>query len=158
MSEPILSRATLFNLCTPDETEIKYEIQRRTGFGLPAETVDAICALSFGNVRAAVLNALAAQSCGATNTLARIQELLKARPKSGMADEAAWVRWAINTENTCRSEGIDLRDVLRVGWALHPVVMNACAIWSRLGGTSPRALFFDSIRALACAHKSPTTV
>lgn len=157
MSEPILSRATLFNLCTPDETEIKYEIQRRTGFGLPAETVNAICSLSFGNVRAAILNALAAQTCAASNTLGQIRALLKARP-GAKSDSGDWVRWAINTETTCRSEGIDLRDVLRVGWPLHPVVMNTCAIWSRLGGTSPRALFFDSIRALACEHKSPPPV
>lgn len=146
ISEPILSRATLYNLCTPDETEVKYEIQRRTGFKLSGAAAENICALSFGNIRSAVLNALATHLCGAGDSMATIEGVLAARP--GRGDSDAWMKWAIATEKQCRAEGIDLRDVLRVGWPLNPIVMNACAIWSRLGGTSPRALFFDSVYRL----------
>ena len=78
----------------------------------------------------------------------RIKSLLSKRPSTKTADELAWVHWAVNTEYECRNAGIDIRDVLRQGWPNNPIVANTCAQWSRLGGTSPRTLFFNCVSAL----------
>jgi hypothetical protein len=147
ISEPILSRATIVNVSAPDETEILYEIKRRTGFALADATAAEICALSYGNMRTAVTNTLAFKHCGAVNYKSTLEGLLAARPVAG-SDLEAWAPWAISVEETCRSSGIDLRDILRQGWPLSPVVNNTCATWSRLGGTSSRCLFFDCIYTL----------
>jgi replication-associated recombination protein RarA len=144
ISEPILSRATIVNLSAPDDTELLYEIKRRTGFTIDASVADQICALSYGNLRTAVLYALAFKHCGAEFVHAQVTKLLSERPAQG-AEIGAWVSWAITCEESCRSAGIDLRDILRLGWPSHPVVNNTMSTWSRLGGTSPRTLFFDCI-------------
>ena len=146
LTEPILSRCTLFHANAPHETEIVYEIQRRTEFLLPSEQVPLLCEMSFGNVRLAIQNALAIRWCGTSAPNGLVYDLLKKRPSD--ADEKAWMLWAIDTESACRINGIDLRDVLRHGWKLHPIVTNICSTWSRLGGTSSRTLFFDAIHAL----------
>lgn len=146
MAEPILSRTTLVTVAAPEETEIVFEINRRTDFSLPVATVENIAMRSYGNVRTALLEALAIKHCHLTVNDTLIPALLSAKPTGG--DSAAWIQWAIATETTCRSQGIDLRDVLRRGWPTHPAVSMACAAWSRLGGTSPRALFFTCISAV----------
>ena len=146
ISEPVLSRSAIVTVGAPDPTEMTYEIQRRTQFRLGAETIGAIVRQSYGNMRSALLNGLARMHCSApqmgpdTDT---IQKLLEERPEEG-----DWLPWAVHAEQTCRHQGIDLRDILRTGWPTSSVVANTCSTWSRLGGTSPRALFFDCIASL----------
>jgi hypothetical protein len=147
ITEPILSRATIVNLSTPDDTEVLFEIKRRTGFTISDDTAETICALSYGNLRTAILYALAFKHCGVEFPKAEIDRLLVARPAG--ADAGDWVAWAVRTEEACRSNGIDLRDILRLGWPSHPIVNNTISTWPRLGGTSPRTLFFDCIYQVA---------
>lgn len=149
ISEPILSRSTILTVNSPDRTEGVYELMRRTDYKLDRERAQTIMAHSYGNMRAALLNALACIHCNAHNpSYTQIAELLEKRPKP--ADDAKqWVKWAIDTETSARQNGIDLRDLLRMGWPMSPVVSNSCSQWSRLGGTSPRTLFFNSIALLS---------
>ncbi|NBT46931.1 MAG: hypothetical protein EBT07_03805 [Actinobacteria bacterium] len=148
ISEPILSRSSITTVNAPDLTEIRYELQRRTQNRLSEETLGLIAKHCYGNVRSALLNALAKSYCDSPlvgvdhNT---IHSLLAER---GVKD---WVSWAVHTEEVCRHQGIDLRDILRIGWPASPTVANTCATWSRLGGTSPRTLFFDCIASLRLA-------
>jgi DNA polymerase III delta prime subunit len=155
ITEPILSRCTLVNVRAPDDTELLFEVQRRTQFSLGTAVAAEICALSHGNLRAALLSALAVKHAGATTAHSVIAELLTKRPPSVAAGAtgaaSAWVAWAVEAERTCRDEGVDLRDVLRLGWPCHPTVAQTCAMWSRLGGTSPRSLFFDCVGRLSTA-------
>jgi DNA polymerase III delta prime subunit len=141
ISEPILSRATIVSVSAPDNTEIIYEIIRRTG--ITREIATDITQMSYGNMRSAIINSLAVKYCNATCKKNIINEYLKDRPEKGNSVE--WMKWAVNTEIKCRDNGIDLRDILRIGWKDSPVVNNTCIMWSRLGGTSPRTLFFDCI-------------
>jgi hypothetical protein len=146
ISEPLLSRATIVNLSAPDETEILYEMKRRVGFSIPDDVARDICTLSFGNLRSAVLYTLTYKHCGLTLWKRELDRLLGTRPRGTCpVDLTAWQAWACFVEGTCRDAGIDLRDVLRLGWPAHPVVDATCATWSRLGGTSPRTLFFDCV-------------
>lgn len=150
ITEPILSRATIVSVSAPDETEMIYEIQHRTQFTLDRTTAEEIAKLSFGNLRKALSRALAVRWCHVTTGWKEIQMLLTRRPaKSDSLEE--WVRWAVETETTCREGGFDLRDILRVGWPTHPIVAQTCANWSRLGGTSSRTLFFDCVGKLVSA-------
>ena len=146
MAEPILSRTTLITVAAPEQTEIIFEINRRTDFSLQLSTAENIALRSYGNVRTALLEALATKHCALVINDTLIPALLSARPTG--CDSAAWIQWAIATETTCRSQGIDLRDILRRGWPTHPAVSMACAAWSRLGGTSPRSLFFTCVAAV----------
>jgi hypothetical protein len=151
ITEPILSRCTLVNVRAPDDTELLFEVQRRTQFTLGLAKATEICALSYGNLRTALLSALAAKHAGAATAHSVLAELLTKRPSDALVAEgraAAWVLWAVTAERTCRDEGVDLRDVLRLGWPCNPTVAQTCAMWSRLGGTSPRALFFDCVGRL----------
>lgn len=143
ISEPILSRAAIVNISAPDDTEILYEVKRRSGFTISDSVAHEITSLSFGNLRSAILNTLAHTVNGALFHKSLVDEMLSWRPKS--TELSDWVNWAIITEDRCRNSGIDLRDVLRLGWSNSPTVNNTCATWSRLGGTSPRTLFFDCI-------------
>lgn len=141
ISEPIISRAAVVSLSVPHDREIIAEIVRRSG--CEAAVAAEVCELSFGNLRNAITQALAVVHCGHTTQYTKIVEMLSSRPCDGDAD--AWMKWAIATETTCRDGGIDLRDVLRVGWKHDPAIYAICSVWSRLGGTSPRALFFDAV-------------
>jgi DNA polymerase III delta prime subunit len=147
ISEPIVSRSMILTVNAPEATEMAYELQRRTQFRVDRPVIDTIVKHSYGNMRSALLNALAKAHCGTHEAqgpdTTTIQALLRDRPTSG-----DWVPWAVKTEQTCRYYGIDLRDILRTGWPTHPSVANTCATWSRLGGTSPRTLFFDCIASL----------
>jgi hypothetical protein len=146
MAEPILSRTTLITVAAPEQTEMIFEINRRTDFSLPPAVTENIALRSYGNLRTALLEALATKHCALVTSDTLIPALLSARPTGN--DSAAWIQWAIATETTCRSQGIDLRDILRRGWPTHPAVSMACAAWSRLGGTSPRSLFFTCVAAV----------
>lgn len=156
ITEPVLSRATIVSVAAPDETEIIYEIQHRTQFVLSRIIAEEIAKLAFGNLRRALIRALAVRWCKATTGWKEIQTLLTRRPESVSSLEE-WVAWAVETEQACRDEGLDLRDVLRVGWPSHPVVSQTCATWSRLGGTSSRTLFFDCVGKLAVGAVGRTT-
>ena len=146
ISEPILSRATIVNLSAPDDTEVIYEIKRRSGFSIDDGVANTICALSYGNLRTAIMYTLAFKHCGVAFPKDEIDRLLTERPID--SEIGAWVTWSIKCEDYCRTHGIDLRDILRLGWPTHPVVNNTIGTWSRLGGTSPRTLFFDCVYQL----------
>jgi len=148
ISEPILSRASIINISSPNMTEILYEIKRRTGFSISNSDAENIAALSFGNMRSAILNTLAFNKTSIGNYKQILDEILLSRPLENSVE--TMVAWGINAEETCRNNGIDLRDVLRLGWPLNPIVNNTCATWSRLGGTSPRTLFFDALYQIVC--------
>ena len=81
-----------------------------------------------------------------------LTKLLDERPV-GTEDKEAWIAWAIHVEETCRVEGLDLRDVLKLGWTLNPKVSYYCSLLSRLGGTSPRIIFMSCLAALLNAEK-----
>ena len=153
MSEPIVSRSSIVSFNSPDTMEIIFELQRRTNYSIPKERLEIIVKYSYGNMRTALLNALACVHSPELLTMETtdiIDSILAKRPLSGpnTDNNVAWVQWAVNTEYECRSAGIDIRDVLRQGWPHNPIVANTCAQWSRLGGTSPRTLFFDCVSAL----------
>jgi replication-associated recombination protein RarA len=147
ITEPILSRSSMVTVQSPDDTEIMYEIQRRTNFKLSSHDVENICKISFGNVRSAILYALYTHICKKHINLDAINKILELRPIHSESS-AEWMKWAIDTEINARNNGIDLRDILRIGWPSNSIVNHTCAIWSRLGGTSPRTLFFDCIAKL----------
>jgi len=152
ISEPILSRSSIVSFIAPENTEMVFEIQRRTNYSLDKNIAETIVKYSYGNMRTALMNALAKYHCpneinyGYSYKI--IESLLAKIPLDKDIDDIAWVHWAVNTENTCRDAGIDLRDILRQGWPKNPIVANTCAQWSRLGGTSSRTLFFDCVSAL----------
>lgn len=149
ISEPVLSRSTVVTVNAPDETESIYELLRRTNYKLSRERAQELTEASYGNMRTALLHALASIHCSdrvCDKGVKDIHDLLQLRPAG--SDMRAWIDWAIHAETTSRIKGIDLRDVLRIGWTQSPIVANACAQWSRLGGTSPRTLFFSSISQL----------
>jgi replication-associated recombination protein RarA len=150
ISEPILSRSAIISVNQPENTEIVYELLRRTDFKVDRTTIEKKAHYTHGNMRSAVLNALSVWHNGISNVQAydSIESLLAKRPSS-YDIPADWVQWAIETESECRLLGLDLRDVLRIGWPKNHTVANTCAAWSRLGGTSPRALFFDCVGILA---------
>lgn len=149
ISEPILSRSKIVSFVLPETTAIVYELLRRTDFKLPRERIDTIVQLSYGNIRSAIMNTLTLRYCDAMSIgqdFEGIQTLLRKRPALLTSDE--WIGWAIDADTYARLNGIDLRDILRIGWPDSPIVSNTCAQWSRLGGTSPRTLFFDCVASL----------
>ena len=150
ISEPVLSRSSIVTVNTPDATEIVYEIQRRTQSALTIPVIQTLVKNSYGNMRSALLNAFALMHFMSPQIGPHadfIRNVLDKRPTT-KEHWNNWVPWAVTTEQQCRLEGIDLRDILRIGWPTNPIVANACAAWSRLGGTSPRTLFFDSVASL----------
>jgi len=149
ISEPILSRSSIITFSAPDSTHIVFEIQRRTNYKLDKSIIDKIVKYSYGNLRTAILNSLATLNCSDTHYGYGddiISSLLEKRPT--VENDADWVKWAVESESVCKAAGIDLRDILRQGWKQSPLVASTCGQWSRLGGTSPRTLFFDCISAL----------
>ena len=164
ISEPLLSRTTLVSVDAPDDTEAVYELLRRTEHKVDKKALEEVALRSYGNLRAALLEALAMRHCGHTCVSSSVlSDLLKERPKerpkerleerpkerqSSTSDASAWIAWTVKAVTLCKDEGYDLRDVLRAGWPKHPVVSQACATWSRLGGTSTRALFFACVAKL----------
>jgi DNA polymerase III delta prime subunit len=149
ISEPILSRSSIITFSAPDSTHIVFEIQRRTNYKLDKSIIDKIVKYSYGNLRTAILNALATLHCSDTHYGYGddiISSLLEKRPT--VENDADWVKWAVESESVCKAAGVDLRDILRQGWKQSPLVASTCGQWSRLGGTSPRTLFFDCISAL----------
>lgn len=151
ISEPIVSRSAIVSINAPEDTEMVYEILRRTEFKIRKEDAEEIVRHVFGNMRAAMLSALVLHHCGIMNSSYKVcDELLAERPTTP-SDDMAWIEWACKAESTCKLQGIDLRDMLRLGWPTSPAVAHTCQQWSRLGGTSPRTMFFRCIFAVkAC--------
>jgi len=145
ISEPILSRTSLYTANSPDNTELAYEIMRRTEHRLDRRTVDVIVARTYGNARAALTEALVLRHGRLPESDGILPALLEARP-AAEGPESEWIAWALRTSTVCRNEGLDIRDILRQGWPNHPVVSHACASWSRLGSVSPRALFYSCVK------------
>lgn len=152
ITEPILSRSAVVSVNAPAYDDAVSEVLRRTANKLSRSTAEMIVTQTHCNMRGAILNALACvyePSIVDANTLERIQSMLASRPPpSNTSGSDAWIKWAIVTEQTCRLEGIDLRDILRIGWPTSPIVAHTCTQWSRLGGTSPRTMFFTSLATL----------
>ena len=149
ISEPIISRSKIVSFVLPETTAITYELLRRTDFTIPRERIEPIVQFSYGNIRSAMLNALAIRHCDSEllgPDSKGIFTRLSKRP--GSSESSEWIAWAIETEHYTRMNCIDLRDILRIGWPDSPVVANTCSQWSRLGGTSPRTLFFDCVASL----------
>jgi replication factor C small subunit len=149
MSEPIVSRSSIISLNAPDTTDMIFELQRRTQYAVPKERIETIVKYSYGNMRTALMNALvwAYMPTLLPSQTHTIESMLAKRPTC--ISDKEWVQWAVITESECRHAGIDIRDVLRQGWPHNPIVANTCAQWSRLGGTSPRTLFFNCVASLS---------
>jgi DNA polymerase III delta prime subunit len=147
IAEPILSRSSLYTVQSPDPTEIRYEVLRRTEYTIPVETIETLIKQKGSNMQTILLYALAARwtSNSINDDQHLYDRLLSERPVEGASSEA-WIAWAIKAEHTCRQEGLDLRELLQLGWPSNPYITRTVSIqWSRLGGISPRALFFDCV-------------
>lgn len=147
ISEPILSRSSLYTVGTPDPTEVRYELMRRTDFKVPVEYIESIVSQCQGNMRSSLLHVLALRWNGDVYTpeINQYNAILAKRPTSVSTKDPSWVEWAVEAEQMCRNEGYDLRDLLHRGWPTNKHVSYMCSQWSRLGGISPRALFFSCI-------------
>jgi replication factor C small subunit len=146
ISEPILSRTTLFNVNAPDKTEIMYEILRRTEFKLDKTIADTILLESGTNLRSALLHALVAYNIPSIYSdygTSIITELISKKPDDSNNEEM--IKWAIESEIVCRNNGIDLRLLLLQTYPNHSIVSKILSEWSRLGGTSCRVFFFSAI-------------
>lgn len=156
ITEPIVSRCSILNINAPDKTEAVFEICRRTENKLPVDVVRSIVEQSLGNMRSAMLEALARRYVPDDDHIGRggsvLMKLLDSRP-TPTTDSRAWIMWAIQAEETSRNEGIDLRDILKLGWPLSPKVSYYCSLLSRLGGTSPRIVFMTCLSELVNAEK-----
>ncbi len=150
ISEPILSRSTLYTVQAPTEGEMRYELQRRTEHTLQEKELISIYHLVNGNMRSAVYHALAVWWNRDIYDCVGIQEIyariLAARPT--VKSERAWLEWAVFAERECRMTGVDCRELLCMGWPTDPDISYMCNQWSRLGGISARALFFRAVKAL----------
>lgn len=148
ISEPILSRSTLYAINAPTEAEIRSEIQRRTEYTLTEETVNSIYSLSANNIRNALYYALAVRWTGldCVGSYEKYKSILNKAPK--VEDEQAWLDWAIYADKECRMLGLDCRDLLLFGWPTNPHISYMRNQWSRLGGISSRALFFRAVHKL----------
>jgi len=150
ITEPLVSRTTLVHVRAPEETELIYELLRRTNFEISKDSIKYIAEKTKQNVRTAVLEVLALwKGVGSKDNYSKlIESYLATRPSK--ADH--WVSWATFTEQAARMEGIDLRDILVAGWPHHSVVSQTLAQWSRLGGMSCRAFFFSALYKILCAE------
>lgn len=151
IAEPILSRSMLYTINAPDETEVLYELKRRTEGILTAGQIQQIANIAYGNMRKGVMYALAFRWTD-NKTGIQFEPLMKQLgTKPCDTNMQAWMNWAIQTEQFCKMQGYDLRDVLQLGWPNNPHVFYICSQWSRLGGISPRTLFFNCIQKLIIA-------
>jgi len=148
ISEPVLSRSMMINAYAPDKTEIRYELMRRSQDKLAVADIDTLVSTSDGNMRSVLLKTLAFLYCKDSRCMTDdsvLRDLLLKKP----TEAAALYKWSLDTESECRIHGIDLRQVLLRGWPNNPVVTQTCSLWSRLGGVSPRALYFSCIAQIS---------
>lgn len=152
ISEPILSRSTMITIDAPTETECMYELRRRSEYMVCPETATKLYAISGGNMRNALFHALSIRWNKEDRIAERFEEyqaILKRRPKSG---SNAWIAWAIEAEKQCRLRGYDCRELMMLGWPGHPAVSYMRSQWSRLGGISPRAVFYRAVHHIVSAE------
>jgi replication-associated recombination protein RarA len=149
ISEPILSRTTLFNVNVPEHTEIVYEVLRRTDFKLDKEVIENIISECGYNLRSILLHSLVSYnipSMKVDHGLKIVKELIEKRPDHHTSDDIKYgteiMKWSIESEMICRNNGIDLRLLLIQSWPNSSIISNILSDWSRLGGTSCRAFFF----------------
>jgi DNA polymerase III delta prime subunit len=150
ITEPLVSRTTLVHVRAPEETEVIYELLRRTNFEVSKEQIKEIAVKSKQNIRSAVLEVLAVWKCSYMDSQ---KEIIKSCLDTRPTKEEEWVAWAIQTEQTLRMNGIDLREILVAGWTHHPILSDTLAQWSRLGGGSCRAMFFNALYQILCAER-----
>jgi replication factor C small subunit len=147
IAEPILSRSTLFTVNRPDDTEMRYEIMRRTDYALSEDVIASLICRSRGNVRMALLSALAIRwTSGSIDDHSEYANLVKCKPTSLNPQE--WILWALKAETECRLRGLDMRELLEYGWPNNRHVAYMRQQWSRLGGISTRALFFRCVSGI----------
>lgn len=150
VSEPILSRTTLFNVNIPEHNEIVYEVLRRTDFKLDKSIIETIISECGYNLRSILMHSLVAYnipSMKVDHGLTIVKELIEKKPDHStivIKEEygTAMMKWAIESEMICRNNGIDLRLLLVHTWPNSSIISNILSDWSRLGGTSCRAFFF----------------
>jgi hypothetical protein len=153
IAEPILSRSTLFAVNAPDPTEIYYELMRRTDFKVSKTAVDQIVQTCDGNMRKGLLKTLTVLWFGDIASKMNDDEdqynsILRKRPVGKAGSDEEWITWATESEQTCRLQGLDLRDLLGRGWKNNHHVSYMNSQWPRLGGVSPKALFFNCVHLL----------
>ena len=143
ITEPILSRCTLRNVYSPDATEIRYELLRRTDRKISDEMLTILCKET--NLRSTLLRAFVSVYFKDNNLLkdsTLIESILSKKSKMDL------LAWALEAESVCRNNGIDLRALLVAGWPQNHIVTQTLTLWSRLGGISGRSQFFACLAAL----------
>lgn len=157
IAEPILSRSNLFVVNPPDETEIRYELMRRTEFTLDSTDINAVLQLK-SSMRTALQHVLAKRwipDIPIRDDLDIYTELLNKRPSGDAHDSPAWIHWAVEAEQRCRLEGLDVRELLMLGWPNHPDISHMLKVhWSRLGGISTRAMFYRCMQMVLGMRKT----
>jgi DNA polymerase III delta prime subunit len=153
ISEPILSRSTMITVDAPIETDCVYELRRRTDYTVTSQTAAKLYAISAGNMRNALYYALSIRWNKEDKIVERFeeyQEILRHRPETKSSTE--WIAWAIEAEKQCRLRGYDCRELMMLGWPGHPAISYMRSQWSRLGGISPRAVFYRAIHDIVSAE------
>ncbi len=153
ISEPILSRSTMVSVDAPTETECIYELRRRSDYAVSVETASNLYAITGGNMRNALYHVLSIRWNKEDQIAKRFEEyqdILKKRPS--LKDSSAWIAWAIEAEKQCRLQGYDCRELMMLGWPGHPAVSYMRSQWSRLGGISPRAVFYRAMHTIVAAE------
>ena len=148
IAEPILSRSMLYVVNTPDMSEVRYELMRRTDFAIPKDRIEEVVKLADGNLRKGLIHVLAIRwnSDLYLSEIKMYDTILAKRPTSKESEE--WIVWAVEAEKECREQGLDMRNLLSYGWQKNQHVFYVCSQWSRLGGISSRALFFTCMKLL----------
>lgn len=146
ITEPLLSRCNIVSVKSPELTEATYECLRRTERTIDVDIIRQICTSNECNMRSSIQTCLALRHC---TDFKRVPVDVSLPSFDNMAE---LVLWACATETKCRREGYDLRDVLRLLWPDNMIVTQSISNCTRLGGSSPRALFFDCLRKLAAAE------
>jgi DNA polymerase III delta prime subunit len=156
IAEPILSRSTLYTVNRPDDTEVRYELMRRTEYSLADDIIAGIVRSSRGNMRSALLNALTIRWTANSDVCSALDEyeaILRKRPLTKGGEERSWMEWCIDAEAECRLRALDTRELLELGWPNNHHVAYMRQQWSRLGGISTRALFFRCMSGILGAVK-----
>jgi replication-associated recombination protein RarA len=148
LSEPILSRSLLCTVDYPSFLEIRYEILRRTNYGLSVEVAEHISAESSGNVRMAVNQALAhwkgnIKDYTIGNGIDVVNSVWDKKPADVSSDE--YGKWACESIRTLRRQGADPRMLLRSKMQLSPNALRVLSQWNRPGGASCRSLWLYAV-------------
>jgi DNA polymerase III delta prime subunit len=143
ISEPILSRSLLFNIDTPSQQDIRYEILRRTNHEISVEQAEYIANDSCGNVRIAINQALAFWKTKVDisilgNGVNMADSVMKSIPEKDTDEYGVWL---CNTLHKFKKQGIDLRATIRTNMTDNVNAMRVLSHWNRPGGASSRSLW-----------------